>query len=126
MPGMKLIHVVRDPRDVISSLQQQKWTPTTLEHLISWYKSVMAQWEEEKSSLDQSAFIEIKFEDILANPEAEIKKLCSFVAIDFEPEMLKVNLDQANIGRYLKSFTESEIRLIEQSTIDTVKRFNYY
>ncbi|MDP4687916.1 MAG: sulfotransferase [Salibacteraceae bacterium] len=109
IPGMKLIHVVRDPRDVISSLQQQKWAPTALEHLISWYKSVMAQWEEEKARLDKSDFIEVKFEDILANPESEIKKLCAFVSIDFEPEMLQVKLDKPNNGRYKKNFSEQEI-----------------
>lgn len=115
MPSMKLIHVVRDPRDVISSLQQQKWTPTSLEHLVSWYKSVMTQWEEEKSQLDPSDFIEVRFENILANPESEIRKLCAFVSIDFEPEMLQVKLDKPNNGRFKESFSFEEVEFINKS-----------
>lgn len=126
IPGMKLIHVVRDPRDVISSLQQQKWAPTTLEHLISWYKSVMAQWEVEKVRLDKSDFIEVRFEDILTNPESEIKKLCRFVGLDFEYQMLEVKLDKPNSGRYKESFSKTELLKIEDETLYLAKKYHYY
>ena len=42
------------------------------------------------SKMDSSKWMEIKFEDLLANPDAVIKQLTEFVDVDYSPAMQKI------------------------------------
>lgn len=126
MPNIKLVHIIRDPRDVISSLQKQKWAPSDLNQLIIWYNEVMNQWFDQKSKLNSNDYLELKFEDLIANTQHTIEQICQFSGITFQNQLLNVDLENHNIGRFLESFSATEIKLIEQKTAHIGAIFKYY
>jgi len=124
-PEGKMIHIVRDPRDVISSLKTQRWTPNNIPDLITWYINVMEQWKKQKPGLKPDQFVEIRFEDLIANQEKTIRELCAFLGIEFDANMLNLDLSKHNIGRYKQDLSPAEIEEIETNCAEIIAHFNF-
>ena len=82
----------------------------------------------------------ISFEKLISNGENEIRELCSFLNISFEPEMLKVEqkgssvefdntqeakIDQSKTGNWRKGLNSTEIYLCESITKKWRHTFKY-
>ncbi|MEE9440174.1 MAG: sulfotransferase [Saprospiraceae bacterium] len=119
LPQGRMLHIRRDPRDVIASLIGQKWCPNDLTQILKWYKSVIGQWEKQKSILDKSQYLEIDFENIINNTTETVEKMCEFANISFEEKMVSLDLSKANIGRYKKQFSQKEIELIDSKLMQS-------
>jgi len=100
LPQARLLHLVRDPRDVIASFIKQKWCPDNLDNAITFYKSIINRWFEIEKTLDPKKFMIVKFEDMISAPEKLVSEMCSFANLDFEEEIIKVDHTAANIGRW--------------------------
>jgi len=78
---VKLIHVVRDGRDVITSVHPahpgRYWVPTQ-----RWIEDVEAGLE-----CDEHIH-RVRYEDIVLNTESALRSLCDFIEEPFEKEML--------------------------------------
>lgn len=96
LPHAHLIHIVRDGRDVACSYRSisgvtGKYAPNLptniLEIAFQWDHNVQRihrfinTWPEKKHSI-------VKYEDLVNEPEFEIKKLCEDIGEEFESEML--------------------------------------
>jgi len=100
LPNAKFIHLIRDSRSVVSSLLSASkgwgahWAPndTKSAAITWWYKYVLAG---RASSLKLSSYdyIEIHYEDLLANPVTEIIKIYEFMGIDYDIENIKKDID---------------------------------
>lgn len=88
-PQAKFIHVVRDGRDVALSFSRTAW----------WHRSArlnLSRWQREikKIALDATfflkpkAYLEVKYENLVADTTAELRKICTFLGVDFDPVML--------------------------------------
>ena len=124
-PGGKMIHIIRDPRDVISSLKSQRWAPNNINDLVEWYSAVMNQWQTQKSQLNRTQFIEIRFENLIANPEKTINEICNFLGIEYNSKLLDLDLSKHNIGRYKNELSAQDISAIETGTAALLKEYNY-
>ena len=124
-PEGKMIHIIRDPRDVISSLKSQRWAPNNINDLVEWYSAVMNQWQTQKSQLNSTQFIEIRFENLIANPEKTINEICNFLGIKYNSKLLDLDLSKHNIGRYKKELSAQDISAIETGTSALLKEYNY-
>lgn len=87
-PEMKVIHLVRDPRDVAVSFARTPW----------WSKDVAAnilQWEREVKVIHDFAtrhpegFLEVRYEDLVMNPTAELGRILALFGLSFEAGMLQ-------------------------------------
>lgn len=125
VPSGKILHIIRDPRDVVSSLLKQRWTPTGLDQVLTWYKSIMAIWQSQKSKLRADQFLEIKLEDITSDPVDTIKKACVFVGLEYEKTMTELDLSKANSGRYKTELSKEEINKVESELSEIFKVYNY-
>lgn len=124
-PEGKMIHIVRDPRDVISSLKMQRWTPSSINELITWYNAIMDQWQIQKALLNSNQFIEIRFEDLIDDQEKAVRDLCVFLGIQFDSNMLNLDLSKHNIGRFKQDLSTPETHAIEIATETLLKKYNY-
>ncbi len=87
-PDGKAIIIVRDPRDVVNSFKR-----TTIakgdDYLISLFDVVDAINHAERFSLRMpNRVLMVKFEMLKLQPEDEIRRICDFLEIEFEPLML--------------------------------------
>lgn len=99
-PEARLILVVRDPRDVLLSLRKVRWERgNMLEHLRQWQQSVHYIGPYTQAFGDR--FTVVRYEDLLTAPEATTRRLCAFLGLPFEPDMLayhqhgRANIDVA-------------------------------
>jgi len=77
--GCRIINMVRDPRDVITSLHPNGGKDP-------WVSK--ERWIEDNSSLvDDPRIATIKFEDLLKDPDRTLRIICDHVGIEFENRM---------------------------------------
>lgn len=113
-PNAKMIHVVRDPRDVLASLMEQPWCPNDLDQLIVWYKNVMDQWSAQQGLIKPEQWLEIRFEDLITDTTKTVKSICDFCSLSFEEELLHTELSNHNIGRFEQKWSSDDVKRIEQ------------
>jgi hypothetical protein len=108
LPNARLIHVVRDPRDVIASYIRQRWTPSSVTAAIAFYTHVIECWLLHRKALDSNRFIEIRLEDLCNEPEVVLKHIFEWAGIPFDTQVLDVALTKSNTGRWRREFTSAE------------------
>ncbi len=93
-PGIKFIHIIRDPVDSVASMVHIKPTDIS-DYRISYFSSYFGSarlWEKCVSLAftypEQGNVHHIYFEDLIRDPEAVVGLLCDFLEISFEAAML--------------------------------------
>lgn len=88
-PDARFIHIVRDGRAVASSVMPLDWGPNTIDKAAySWVKRLSQNLAVE-SILGPERIMRIKFEDLVQHPEDTMKEICSFLGIDYQPQMVE-------------------------------------
>lgn len=86
-PEARIVRIVRDPRDAAVSLTKVPFgTPSLLTNL-----SVLARMNEAAADFyrESSLAMTVRYEDLVAAPERELRRICEFVGVDYEPAMLE-------------------------------------
>jgi hypothetical protein len=109
----KLIHIYRQPRDVIASLIQQRWAPQDVVDAANWYKDVMLQWIHVRNQVPNERMFELRFEDLIHEPLSALEDLSVFTSLDLAPLADTIDQSKAHVGRWTKDLTKSQINLIE-------------
>jgi Sulfotransferase family len=91
-PAAKYVHLVRDPRDVARSCIGMGWVGNAYEGVNYWIEAE-TRWNRINSKINNKDIYELKYEDLVKNPEAELNKLCGFLNIMYEPSMLEIGKD---------------------------------
>ena len=125
VPDVKIVHVYRDPRDVVASLSQQHWGPTDKVQGARLYKSMMNYWFKIRSSLPIESFYEIKLEDLVSHTEKELTKICSFAGISFKRVMLQTDLSRSHSGRWRQEYSEEEKEKVHSILAYIIKELGY-
>jgi hypothetical protein len=89
-PDAKFIHVIRDGRDSCISIYNRGWWdrsfPRICEH---WSSCVKAAIKGRNFPAEQ--YLEIRYEDLVANPKSTLEKVCIFLNIEFYSSMIEFN-----------------------------------
>lgn len=86
-PDAKILHLVRDGRDVVLSQRSIEWMSSNLPKLaLDWqWKTTIAH---KVGAVLKDDFLEIHYEDLVLSPEETLRKICHFVREPYEPAML--------------------------------------
>jgi hypothetical protein len=125
MPAARIVHVYRDPRDVVASFMQQRWSPSDATQAAYWYRDLMDHWQDVRSDLPAAAYYELSLEDLVASPEAVLRDLCTFAGISFNNSLLEVDLGAANTGRWRHEFAEQEAARVHDILADNIVDLGY-
>ncbi len=125
LPETKLVHIYRDPRDVVASFVNMVWAPSDPEQAAVFYRDIISQWWQVRSQLPKSAYHEIALENLVKKPENTLQELCRFWGIPWHDNLLKTDLSRSHSGRYLKAFNPSQINQIETILSEPLKKLGY-
>lgn len=88
LPEAHVIHLVRDGRDVALSLRQTWFSPgNRMETLADYWKQTVLTTR--ASGQAWGRYLEIRFEDLVRDPERAIVEVCRFLDLDYDPRMLE-------------------------------------
>jgi hypothetical protein len=105
-PDARVIHMIRDPRAIyVSELRRRTTNPESvpyrvlrrvprmlaaavlLETTLVWAESV---WRLRRNRRRYGArYLGLRFEDLVRDPEREVRRLCAHLGMDYEPAMLE-------------------------------------
>jgi hypothetical protein len=125
LPEAKLVHIYRDPRDVVSSFLHQSWCPSNLIEATKWYKSIIKRWLKLKNQIAKNAYMEISLESLVAKPKDTIKKICDFWNIEYNSSILNIDLSRSHSGRWKKDLNKDQQNNLEYLLKDELQCFGY-
>jgi hypothetical protein len=90
LPEARFIHVIRDGRDVALS----RWRRTLGEGERAPAAQVAAGWQRRirrarKQGRRLDHYIEVRYEDLVTDTEAELRRIAEFIRLDWDPVMLR-------------------------------------
>ncbi|MEL7357710.1 MAG: sulfotransferase [Cyanobacteria bacterium J06560_6] len=91
-PKAKFIHIVRDPRSIVCSMNQDDFpwfSDDSVINALNWRKKFQAAKQLLEKNVPSEQRMLIRYEDLVANPEVSVKQICSFLNEAFEPDMLQ-------------------------------------
>jgi len=138
----KIVHIVRDIRDVMVSLNKVQWnTDLDLYFPRFWSSSNLYLHSLYKDKKDKYFFV--RYEDMVKNPELTFRKICDFLEVEFQVEMLDSQrfnprykdmpvhaklykpISTDNIGVYKISLTQSQLISYEKQAGEALRIFKY-
>lgn len=146
-PSSKVIHIIRDPRDVVLSRTKADWSkgwPLSLHAYM--YNTQITRGRKSGRKLFHDNYFEVYYEDLIQQPEKELEQICFFLNIPFDKKMLNFGLSakelvdkseihwkketfgpllSSNKGKWRKAFNESQIDLIQRVCKSSLKKLPY-
>lgn len=138
---VKVIHIYRDPRAVISSRMKVEWTK--FKNVLLHSLVCNAQLGMLKSYRKELVIKDVSYEKLLSNPREELKAICTFLKLGYTNDMLNFtetsreltskeetwkkntqkSLQVSNTNKFLKQLKESQIKSVETFYPEA---FDYY
>ena len=86
LPEARFVHIIRDGRDVSLSHMRMNWGPETYEQSARLWRNRIRKARKMAPSVDH--YMEVRFEDLVADTEGVLRRVCDFIELDFDPVML--------------------------------------
>ena len=141
-PNAQFIHIIRDGRDCALSMLERKYDLKIFNtyHAAKTWEQYVDAGQQAKDYLVNDAYFEVKYEDLIADPEKKIKEICHFLGESFEPgmvnfkksqdpktktPMLRKSIQKTNTEKWLSNMSTWQIRVFESVAGKTLKINNY-
>jgi hypothetical protein len=142
-PDAKVLHIVRDPRDVAAS-QRAAWGRTPLQSALRWRLDARAQRRAERLSAGDRHHT-VRYRDLVTDPEASLQRVSDFLEIPFRDEMLHPEdrrergfhereshkagtlkpVTRSRVGRYRDQLSSASVALIERIAGSEMRRLGF-
>lgn len=86
-PDSRIIHLVRDPRDVAHSSVGMGWAGNTWFGIDHWIRTE-TDWDRQAGRLSGSQVFLLRYEEMLEAPEEILTRLCAFIGVAYDYAML--------------------------------------
>ncbi|MFF0574045.1 sulfotransferase family protein [Streptosporangium saharense] len=86
-PDAQFVHLIRDGRDCVASLKEMPWYSGNVYSAVSAWAEAIDFARHGAPKLPEGSYHELRYEDLTADPEAQLRRLCDFLGEDFAPEM---------------------------------------
>ncbi len=91
-PGAVILHMVRDPRAAVASLQHVPWAQrSVVMNARRWLELNQAA----RRFRDQPGYLEVRYEALVTDPVGELNRICSFLGEEYSPAMLATEFGAA-------------------------------
>lgn len=119
-PESHFIHVIRDPRDVCSSVIGRKWGPSNAQEFVGWYNSIMATAWEQMEKVPWANYMVISIEEIVKDSNNAMLAMTTFAGQRFVTEDILAKVRSTIVpgllhkGRYKVNLTRGEASSVRQ------------
>lgn len=87
LPEAFFLHIIRDGRDVATSLRQMWFAPgQDMKTLASYWRHMVESAR--AAGRRAGGYLEVRFEDLVLDPRSQLELICSRLDLDFDPDML--------------------------------------
>jgi hypothetical protein len=95
-PAAQIIHIVRDGRDVALSLSGLSWGSRHIPRVARNWANMALLGRKIGRMLGRSRYLEIKFEELVRDTEAQVRLVCDFLNEPFDESMLSYHVNAEN------------------------------
>jgi hypothetical protein len=136
-PGANILHLVRDPRDVVASLQRMVWAPNSIvANAQVWLDCNLGA----RRSSHRPEYLLIRYEKLVAEPEQELSRICAFLGCEFAPQMLvpdtqsdvnrrvrahQKDINMERLGKWQEQLSTDDVALVEWAAGSAMQDFGY-
>ena len=85
-PDARFVHLIRDPRDVAISFRSLGWSAHPFCAASAW-ETAERDWERLCELTQAEQRFDLRYEDLVARPEAELQRLCRFLGLAYTDKM---------------------------------------
>jgi hypothetical protein len=143
-PNAKIIHIIRDPRDVVASASKRELFWTSNDVVINAFKWRCDMFYRREFSAQTETYTEVRYEDLVSDPEQQLRRICEFVGEEFDPQMLEFYktsksylqnepwkegtqrpINRSSVQKWQKELSEAQIFLIEMINGATMSQIGY-
>ena len=143
-PDLKVVHIVRDGRDVALSFRYAPFGPKHVYQAALHWTRYLASAEEAGAALGEGAFLLVRYEDLIEDAPRELQRICAFLGEDYDPAMLEYHgrgvaypTDARNSrnlttpvrgdsrGKWRAELTSREQRIFEALAGESLRRYGY-
>jgi len=89
LPDARFVHLVRDGRDVVPSLVGLPFFPDHFNDAVLYWSDRVRHGRRAGRLLGPNRYCEVRYEELVADPEATLRGLCDFLDLPYSPEMLE-------------------------------------
>src|SRR4030095_15817795 len=94
-PAAEVLHILRGARDPCRSIRKA-WGKDMLRAAQRWADGVRKA--RQAGAALGADYLELRYEDLLARTEPELRRVCAFLGVAFEPDMLTLVRPSENLG----------------------------
>jgi len=136
-PGAYLIHIVRDPRDVVASLQRMVWAPKSVWNN-AWIWLLFNRAAE--ASRHRPEYLRVQYEQLIEAPQQELARICRHVGEEW-PDSLEVPIDpsapyswpasargpvtRSRLQKWRDQLKPQEISVVERIAGERLEQYGY-
>jgi len=88
-PQGRFVHIVRDGRDVVPSILGMSFGPDRFAEGVLFWQRRVEQGLAAGAVLGPDRYREVRYEDLVADPETALRAVCPFLGLEYSPEMLR-------------------------------------
>lgn len=125
-PNSLFIHVKRDPRGVIASMQKMPWAPSDIETLCVWAKPDLEKWFhlESSESFNRQNYLEFKLEDFAKDPQQYLTLVATKLNVEADFGVLS-DVSENRVSGWKHQMSAKDIQTINKVLGDYVTHLGY-
>ena len=140
-PDAQVIHIIRDGRDVALSLfaRRHDFGVYNTYFAAKYWQQYVEVGREHGGKLSPSQYLEVRYEDIVGEPQGSLRRVCEFLGeaftesvVDFKRSgemgktpLLRKPVQADNVGKWRRALSPLQTRLFEAAGGTTLERLGY-
>jgi hypothetical protein len=109
LPESRIIHLVRDLRDVVASSKAasqswgRSWAPGSMKDAVTMWRASVTAVQEAKKYLGPAQLLELRYEDLLKQPLPSLRACVKFLRLDWDDAAMRQAIEVNEATRARKS-----------------------
>jgi hypothetical protein len=135
-PDGRVLHIVRDGRDVARSLRSQPWGPSSIAEAAEEWRSAIEAGQAAAPRLEH--YLEVRYEDLLADPRVRIEQVFEWLGLAADVQTVEQSLVEARVrfnvdpqapalveGKWRKEFSPDDVASFDRVAAPTLAALGY-